>query len=83
MVALALCSRRWRRPALADAALASLLALAGAAAAGRAGGPGVPRAQNAWRALRDRWAEAVAARLVPDRLLWGACPDESEGDPDA
>jgi hypothetical protein len=78
MVALALCSRRWRRAALADAMIASLFALAGAAAA-RSGGR--PAAQAPWSARRDRWAERVASRAVPDRLLRGARPDESQGDP--
>jgi hypothetical protein len=77
MVALALCSRRWRRAAVVDAMIASLFALAGAAAA-RSGDR--PAAQNPWCAVRDRWAERVAARLVPDRLLRGARPDESQGD---
>ena len=78
MVTLALCSRRWRGAALADAMIATLFALAGAAAA-RWGDR--PAAQAEWRAARDRWAERVAARLVPDRLLRGARPDESQGDP--
>jgi hypothetical protein len=77
MVALALCSRRWRRAAVADAMIASLFALAGAAAA-RWGDR--PAAQTPWCAVRDRWAERVAARLVPDRLLGGARPDQSQGD---
>jgi hypothetical protein len=80
MVTLALCSRRWRRAALADAMFASLFALAGAAAA-RSGGR--PAAQTPWSARQDRWAERVATRLVPDRLLRGARPDESQGDPPA
>jgi hypothetical protein len=78
MVALALYSRRWRRAALADAMIAFLLALAGAAAA-RSGDR--PAAQTRWCALRDHWAERVAARLVPVRFLRGARPDESQGDP--
>ena len=77
MIALTLCSRRWRRAALADATIASLFALAGAAAA-RSGGR--PAALTPWSARRDRWAERVATRLVPDRLLGGARPDESQGD---
>jgi hypothetical protein len=80
MVTLALCSRRWRRAALTDAMIASLFALAGAAAA-RSGGR--PTAQTPWSARRDRWAERVATRLVPDRLLRGARPDQSQGDPHA
>ena len=78
MVTLALCSRRWRGAALADAMIATLFALAGAAAA-RSGGRPAPQTQ--WSARRDRWAERVATRLVPDRLLGGARPDESQGDP--
>jgi hypothetical protein len=80
MITLALCSRRWRRAALVDAMIASLFALAGAAAA-RSGGR--PAAQTRRSARRDRWAERVATRLVPDRLLRGAGPDESPGDPHA
>jgi hypothetical protein len=78
MVALALCSRRWRRAALGDAMVASLFALAGAAAArwGRR-----TAAQTGWGARRDRLAERVAARLMPDCLLRGARSDESHGDP--
>jgi hypothetical protein len=80
MVALALSSRRWRRAALAEAMIASLFALAGAATA-RWGGS--PAAQTRWCALRDGWAERVAARLVPERLLRGARAGESQGDPHA
>jgi hypothetical protein len=80
MVTLALCSRRWRRAALADAMIATLFALAGAAAA-RSGGRPAPQTQ--WSARGDRLAERVATRLVPDRLLRGARPDESQGDPHA
>jgi hypothetical protein len=80
MIALALRSRRWRRAALADAMIASLFALAGAAAARSSGRPA---AQTPWSARRDRWAERAATRLVPDRLLRGARPDESQGDPHA
>ena len=80
MITLALCSRRWRRAALADAMIASLFAQAGAAAA-RAGGRRT--AQTPWSARRDRWAERVATRLVPERLLRGARPDESQGVPHA
>jgi hypothetical protein len=80
MIALTLCSRRWRRAALADAMIASLFAQAGAAAA-RAGGRRT--AQTPWSARRDRWAERVATRLVPERLLRGARPDESQGVPHA
>ena len=80
MITLALCSRRWRRAALADAMIASLFVLAGAAAA-RSGGR--PAAQTQWSARRDRWAGRVATRLVPDRFLGGARPDESQGDPRA
>ena len=80
MVALALCSRRWRRAALADAMIASLFALAGAAMA-RCGER--PAAQTRWFALRDRWAQRLAAWLVPDRLLSGVRPDETQGGPRA
>ena len=80
MVALALFSRRWRRAALADAVIASLFALAGAAAA-RSGCR--PEAQAPWSARRDRWAERVATRAVTGRLLGGARPDQSRGDPHA
>ena len=80
MVALALCSRRWRRAAVVDAMIASLFALAGVAAA-RSGGR--PAALTPWSARRDRSGERVATRLVPDRLLGGGRPDESQGDPDA
>ena len=79
MVALALCSRRWRRAAFADAMIASLFALAGAAAA-RSGDR--PVAQTPWSARRDRWAERVATRLVPDRFLRGVRPIDQLGDPD-
>jgi hypothetical protein len=78
MVALALCSRRWRRAAIADAMIASLFALAGAAAARWSERP---PAQTRWCALRDRWAERLAAWLVPDRLLLGARSDERQGGP--
>ena len=78
MVALALCSRRWRRAALADAMIASLFVLAGAAAARSRDRP---VAQARWCALRDRWAEHMAARLVPDRLLRGVRPIDQLGDP--
>jgi hypothetical protein len=80
MIALALCSGRWRRAALADAMIASRFAQAGAAAA-RWGNR--PAAQTLWCAVPDRWAERVAARLVPDRLLGGARPEQSQGDPHA
>jgi hypothetical protein len=80
MVALALCSRRWRRAALADAMIASLFVLAGVAA-DRWGIRTLARTR--WCVLRDRCAERVAARLVPRRLLRGAGPDQSQGGPDA
>jgi hypothetical protein len=80
MVTLALCSRRWRRAAVVDAMIATLFALVGAAAA-RSGGR--PAALTPWSARRDRWADRVATRLVPDRHLRGARPEQSQGDPHA
>jgi len=80
MVTLALCSRRWRRAALADAMIATLFALAGATAARSVG---CPAALTPWSARRSRWTERVATRMVPGCLLGGCRPDESKGDPDA
>jgi hypothetical protein len=63
MVALAAIDRRYRRPALVDAAVATAFALAGAAAAGRA--PSEPAPTSRLTAWRDRCAEQVARRCVP------------------
>ena len=65
MAALALCSSRWRRAALVDAAIATTFAAFGAAAARHRGRP--RQAEARWSAMRDR----VSCRLVPRVvLLW-------------
>jgi len=73
MVTLALVSRRWRRAALADAAIATGFAWAGTAAARP---DRHPATQPGWRTARNRVADREARRLVPSRLVRSLHPDE-------
>ena len=80
MVALALCSRRWRRAALVDALIASLFALAGAAAARTERAATQPRASTAAERRADRLARRlVPKRLAPDRGVPNAGPESPRG----
>jgi hypothetical protein len=71
MVGSGMLSGRWRRVALADAAIAIMFAVAGALLA-RSNGQ--PNATFGFAAIRDRAAESLAGRLVPSHFMWALSP---------
>ena len=75
MIGLAVSGPRWRRAALASAAVAAGFATAGGLAARRAAGHlPEPASQGGMLELRDRWADALARHLVPGATWRGTAP---------
>ncbi len=66
MIGLAVIGRRWRRAALASAAVASGFAASGGVAARQAARrPPEPPRRGGTLELRDRWADQLARHLLP------------------